>query len=152
MNREPLIRLAHNAAWVVVVVISLVAKTPSLLPATLALILGIIVFAGGLAVFGWAMAYLRQEVRGIIEPVSERFLEVGPYQYVRHPLYLGVIIALIGLALALQSLWGVVATVVLFIPLSIYRARLEESAIARRFGSRWKDYVRDTSFMFPPLY
>ncbi|MHB0877050.1 MAG: methyltransferase family protein [Anaerolineae bacterium] len=152
MKRDRLISLVHTATWLVVAAISLAFKTPTLLAPPTATVAGIIVFALGLTVFAWAVAYLRLEALGIIEPVSEKLLEVGPYKYVRHPIYLGLIIALIGLALALNSLWGVVATLVLFVPVSIYRARLEEAAVARRFGDRWDNYVRDTYFMIPPVY
>ena len=152
MKRDHLVSLAHTTSWLAVVAISLFVRTPTALSAPVATVLGILIFAGGLAVFGWAVAYLRLESLGIIEPVSEQLLEVGPYQYVRHPIYLGVIIAVVGLALALRSLWGVAATAVLFVPASVYRARLEEAAVAKRFGDRWQNYVSDTYFMFPPLY
>lgn len=152
MDRDHVVGLVHTVAMLVVVVISVVLTTPALLPVPLATVLGIILFALGLTVFAWAVAYLRLESLGVIEPVSEKLLEVGPYQYVRHPIYLGEIIALIGLALALRSLWGVAATLVLFVPISVYRARLEEVAVARRFGERWSAYVRDTSFILWPVY
>lgn len=152
MKRDQLISLAHIAAFIAVVLISLAAKTQSLLSASTSTTLGIVLFATGFAIFAWALAYLRLEALGMIELRSETFLEVGPYRYVRHPLYLGVIIGLVGLALALHSLWGVVATLVLFLPLSIYRARLEEAAIARQFGERWQGYVRDTYFLIPFIY
>jgi protein-S-isoprenylcysteine O-methyltransferase Ste14 len=152
MDRDRTVGVIHTVAMLVVVAISLAFTTPTILPAPVAIILGIIVFALGLTVFAWAVAYLRLESLGVIEPVSERLLEVGPYQYVRHPIYLGVIVALVGLAIALGSIWGVVATLVLFVPISIYRARLEEVAIAKRFGERWPNYVQDTYFLVPPIY
>ncbi|MGI6206599.1 MAG: methyltransferase family protein [Anaerolineae bacterium] len=152
MRNERLISLVHIGTFVLVVIISLLAKTPSALPASVSSAMGIVLFAAGFAIFGWALAYLRLEALGMIEPRSPRLLEVGPYRYVRHPLYLGVIIGLIGLALALHSLWGAAAALALFVPMSIYRARLEEEAIARRFPEQWQAYVRDTYFLIPFVY
>ncbi len=152
MDRDHVVGVLHTVTMLVVVAVSVILTTPTLLPVPLAMILGIALFALGLAVFAWAVAFLRLESLGVIEPVSEKLLEIGPYKYVRHPIYLGVIIALIGVSLALRSLWGVAATIVLFVPISVYRARLEETAVAKRFGDRWANYVRDTSFMFPPVY
>ena len=40
----------------------------------------------------------------------------------------------------------------LVIPTGIYRARLEEKALARKFGTEWDHYSKRTYFMFPPAY
>jgi protein-S-isoprenylcysteine O-methyltransferase Ste14 len=152
VKREHSVRLLHLLVWLVVVAISLLAKTEAALPAGTATVIGLLVFISGLSLFAWAVAYLRTAALGVVEPVSEELVMVGPYKYLRHPLSLGVIVSLVGLAISLRSLWGVLAAIVLFVPVSMYRARLEETAMARRFASQWHDYASRTYFMFPPVH
>ena len=54
-------------------------------------------------------------------------------------------------SLYFNSLWGMGLTLFGFIPAGIYRARLEEEALARRFGKEWDEYTARTFFFLPPL-
>jgi protein-S-isoprenylcysteine O-methyltransferase Ste14 len=63
-----------------------------------------------------------------------------------------MVISIFGLALGMKSLWGLICVIVLFIPLSIYRAVLEERALAEIFTDEWNAYVKRTWFMFPLVY
>jgi protein-S-isoprenylcysteine O-methyltransferase Ste14 len=87
-----------------------------------------------------------------VEPVTDKLITTGPYRLVRHLLYLGMFLATIGLAVAFRSLWGMLITLALFIPAGLWRARLEEEALARRFGAEWEDYAAMTYFILPPVY
>ncbi len=64
---------------------------------------------------------------------------------VRHPLYLGMFVATIGLAVAFRSLWGMLISLAVFIPAGLWRARLEEEALASRFGEEWENYCSRAS-------
>jgi protein-S-isoprenylcysteine O-methyltransferase Ste14 len=61
-------------------------------------------------------------------------------------------VATIGLAVAFRSLWGILITLVVFIPAGLWRARLEEEALASRFDEEWENYAKRTRFVFPLLY
>lgn len=152
MNRESFPALLHVLAWVVVISVSLFAKTD--IPGSPAMVklLGWLIFLLGIFMFAWAVAYLKRAFFGNVEPVSDTIITTGPYRFVRHPLYLGMTISTIGLTIGLRSLWGLVGVFLLFIPSGIYRARLEENAMARRFGKEWDEYVKRTCFMFPPIF
>jgi protein-S-isoprenylcysteine O-methyltransferase Ste14 len=72
-------------------------------------------------------------------PPDHSIVERGPYRVVRHPMYLGVIVAAAG-ALLIFRTWAMV----LFFPLSfivIGRARREEVALAQRYGETWVSYT-----------
>jgi len=114
--------------------------------------MGGLIFLLGLAMFAWTVVHLRKAFFGNIEPVGDRLVTSGPYGYVRHPLYLSMVIMLLGLTAQLRGFWGIVGTFVLFLPAAAYRAKLEENALARRFGQQWEDYARRTSFMVPALW
>jgi protein-S-isoprenylcysteine O-methyltransferase Ste14 len=71
---------------------------------------GALVFAAGLALFGWAMianAYFSTVAR--IQPErGQTVCREGPYRFVRHPGYSGAILQSIGAPLLLGSLWALV--------------------------------------------
>jgi protein-S-isoprenylcysteine O-methyltransferase Ste14 len=114
--------------------------------------LGLTIFGIGMLLFVVAVAYLKKGFLGEVEPVTDNLVTTGPYRHVRHPIYLSMFIATIGLAIGFRSLWGMGFIFSIFLPVGIYRARREEEALARRFGKEWEDYARQTYFMLPPLY
>ena len=149
MSRESIASLLYVASWVLVIVIALFARINVPALGAAAKLLGGLIFLCGMLLFGWAARYLKAGFLGNIEPVSDTLVAQGPYRLVRHPLYLGTLLSTIGLVVGLRSLWGLVTVFVFFLPAAIYRARLEERAVARKFGDDWDAYVSRTSFLFP---
>jgi protein-S-isoprenylcysteine O-methyltransferase Ste14 len=152
MKRENLVALCHALTGVAVMVLSYFVKSDLLVPIDVLKPLGFALFVLGMMLFTLAVATLKEAFLGNIEPVTETLVTTGPYKYVRHPVYLGMVISVLGLALGMKSLWGLICVIVIFVPLGIYRAKLEEMALVEAFGDQWDDYVRQTYFMFPPLY
>jgi protein-S-isoprenylcysteine O-methyltransferase Ste14 len=152
MGRVNLVALLHASSGAGALVASL--YTGGGLGTTLRFVklLGYALFAGGTPLFVVSMLFLKRGFLGEVEPVTDKLITTGPYRLVRHPLYLGMILATIGLAVAFRSLWGMLITLALFIPAGLWRARLEEEALARRFGAEWEDYAARTYFILPPVY
>ena len=94
--------------------------------------LGIVVFVLGKAIKYWAIATLgsRWAFRVLVPP-SSSLIEHGPYRYLRHPNYVGVIGELAGLALAAGAIVSGAISVVLFAMLIALRIRVEERALGR---------------------
>jgi protein-S-isoprenylcysteine O-methyltransferase Ste14 len=63
-----------------------------------------------------------------------------------------MLISLIGINLALRSWWGITGVLVLFLPALVYRARLEERAMEKRFGSSWQEFAGRTFFLLPLIW
>ncbi len=76
----------------------------------------------------------------------------GPYTYLRHPSYTGVLMLLFGVALASQSLDAIVIAVVLLVPAYMYRIRVEERAMGLEFGKRYDAYRKRTWALVPYLF
>ena len=78
---------------------------------------------------------------------KHQLIERGPYSFVRHPMYLGVILVAIG-ALLLFRTWSMI----LFTPsafIVILRARHEEHLLATEFTDAWIDYCQHVPAWLP---
>jgi protein-S-isoprenylcysteine O-methyltransferase Ste14 len=104
--------------------------------------LGIVLAAGGLAVFGWCVGLFAGEGQGTLAPwdPTENLVASGPYQHVRNPMISGVAMMLAGQALIwgswLTGLWAM-----LFILVNhLYFVAWEEPDLERRFGASYRSY------------
>jgi protein-S-isoprenylcysteine O-methyltransferase Ste14 len=100
----------------------------------------------GLAVYArlylgrnWGMPMSRKE-----EP---ELVTGGPYAVVRHPIYTGIILAMLGSAIG-QSLFWVVLLVV-FAPYFIYSAYREEALMREQFPAQYPAYSQRTNMIVP---
>jgi protein-S-isoprenylcysteine O-methyltransferase Ste14 len=71
----------------------------------------------------------------------------GPYAFVRHPIYSGIILAMLGTAIGLTIVWMV--PLILCVPYFIYSARREEAFMLQQFGATYRDYMRRTKMLVP---
>jgi len=112
---------------------------------------GVALAALGFALTLWARAILGGNWSGAVTvKVDHELIRTGPYRFVRHPIYTGILIALTGVALAFDQRRCIVA--VLFFWLSFTIKRLKEEQFMRQtFGSQYDDYARTTGAIFPSL-
>jgi len=95
----------------------------------------------------WALWHLRGSFAIMAEvrsPVSS-----GPYRYVRHPLYLGESLSMLGLCLAMGTARALLFWAVLT-GMQLTRARIEEGKLARQFDD-YRVYRQRTRFVLPGL-
>ena len=78
----------------------------------------------------------------------DRIVERGPYRWVRNPMYLGHLIFLAGLALALRS-WIGAAVLAFHVFWFHRRVREDERHLAERFGDSYRDYCRRVKRWIP---
>lgn len=146
--REHLPAILDSVTALGVLIISfLVDSLP--VPKETARIGGSVILCAGALLMVWAAVYNKGAVLGEVRPQLDLLVRNGPYRFVRHPLYLGKTIALLGAAIILRSWPGLLAVFLLFLPSEIYRARVEEEALARKFGSEWENYAAQTPFFVP---
>ena len=82
---------------------------------------------------------------------NHQLITQGPYRFVRHPIYFGVIIAILGVPLYAASLKGALV-LSLLIPIILYRIKMEEEMLTEYFGEEYQAYQKSTKKLIPFLY
>jgi protein-S-isoprenylcysteine O-methyltransferase Ste14 len=79
-------------------------------------------------------------------------VERGPFRWVRHPSYTGVLLAFLGWALTLEN-WVAMALVVVPIFIAfVRRMNVEEEALRGALGERYAAYMKRTKRLIPGVY
>lgn len=147
--KEYLPGLLNGLAGITVLLTCFLVESRLSLPQEIARTVGILVVFGGMLLVIWAAFFLQATAFGEVKPRLNTLVKDGPYRFVRHPMYLGMTIALIGATIALRSWSGFLGVFLLFLPSEVYRAHLEEKELARKFGAEWENYAKQTNFILP---
>jgi protein-S-isoprenylcysteine O-methyltransferase Ste14 len=112
--------------------------------ATIEMIIGFLfIFAGLSLIFkGWYLVHSAYR--------KDELVTHGVYQYIRHPQYTGIFLALFGQLIH----WPTVLTLLLFpvVVLVYYRlARKEERAMLARFGEEYRTYIQRVPMFLPTV-
>jgi len=106
--------------------------------------------AGGLLALT-CVAYLVARGEGTPAPfdATKRFVAVGPYRFVRNPMYIGAIALLTGLALLLDAPSVLGLAFAAAFSSNLFVIFVEEPGLARRFGESYAAYRRVTNRWIP---
>jgi protein-S-isoprenylcysteine O-methyltransferase Ste14 len=114
-------------------------------------IIGVVLCAAGIGFAIWARRHLG---RNWGMPMSlqqdHELVTTGPYRLVRHPIYSGILLAVLGSALAQSIVW--------FLPLVIwgiyfvYSAKVEERLMSQEFPRVYPAYQAKTKMLIPFLW
>ena len=103
----------------------------------------------GIAFAIWARFYIGQNWSSAVSiKVGHQLIRTGPYAWVRHPIYSGLLLAMIGTAIARREPRGFVAFALLWLAFVI-KSRMEEGFMRRTFGSEYDEYSRVTGALVP---
>ena len=78
--------------------------------------------------------------------------DTGPYRWVRHPSYSGLLLQFVGFALSLNNLLCLVAILLPVCWALGYRIRVEEAALHGSLGDAYKKYTDRTKKLVPSVY
>ena len=98
----------------------------------------------GLALWIAGMACLGKALR--VLPETDSIVARGVYRFIRHPIYLGIVLTHFGLFFACGSIFGMIYLFVIIIPLNVTRSQLEEKAMFTKFGDHYRAYHNLTWF------
>ncbi len=113
-----------------------------LLPASVPnVLLGSFIFIDGFALVVWAITTIRAAGTHVqtTQPTTAIVAE-GPYRFSRNPIYLGMFLGLIGLAIAFNTIWILVALVAFYLVIRYGVIAREEAYLTRKFGDVYRGY------------
>lgn len=116
-------------------------------------VVGFILITLGYAFAAWAVAANRffSSVVRIQRDRGHVVCDSGPYRIVRHPGYAGNIVALFGIAIALESAWTLIPVVVALI-ITVIRTELEDRTLKDELAG-YQDYTQRVRYRwFPWIY
>jgi protein-S-isoprenylcysteine O-methyltransferase Ste14 len=103
----------------------------------------------GLVVALWARIHLGQYWSDkVVLQSDHKLVRSGPYAYMRHPIYSGVLLGVAGTAVVLGEVRGALAFSLLLLNYVI-KARREEAILAQQFGEEFSLHQKQAGFLLP---
>ena len=110
--------------------------------------IGLALFVLGLALAVWARVYLgRNWGMPMSQKADPELVTTGPYGKIRHPIYSGILLGMIGTAMAVSPYWLIAAAI--FGAYFLFSAVVEERTMARLFPADYPPYKRVTKMLIP---
>ena len=112
---------------------------------------GLFITALGVALAIWARAHLGANWSAAVSiRTDHELIGSGPYRYIRHPIYTGMILAAIGTALVIGQVRGLLA-VGIFLVAFYGKASKEERWLTQEFADRFNAHAARTGMFLPKL-
>jgi protein-S-isoprenylcysteine O-methyltransferase Ste14 len=103
--------------------------------------LGAMLFALALALFAWAIATITRAGSNVpTNRPTTTIVAAGPYRFTRNPIYVAMVLGLVGLAIALNSLWLLLTLVPFALVIRYGVVAREEVYLERKFGDDYRRY------------
>lgn len=130
-NSSSITRLATHQEWVLTV--------------------GFVVFLLGLLLAVWARVHLGNNWgMPMTQKQKPELVTSGPYAYIRHPIYAGILLAVIGCAITI-SLFSLIIFAMMSVYF-IYSSVIEEKLLTTQFPGVYPEYIRKTKMLVPFLF
>ena len=91
----------------------------------------------------WTIIMFRREGTEVspISPANRKLITVGPYRFTRNPMYLGLVIVTLGIAVWVGAWPMFLAPIAVFATANWVHIPFEEAKMRRQFGATYDDYV-----------
>lgn len=106
----------------------------------------------GILITFWARFHLADNWSASVTLKQDHELvRTGPYRYVRHPIYTGALVAVLGTAFAIGQLRGLFAFALTFFAFW-YKSGLEEKLMIENFGDTYRKYRASVKRLIPFVF
>jgi protein-S-isoprenylcysteine O-methyltransferase Ste14 len=114
---------------------------------------GLVLMCAGIAIRQWAVSTLGRFFTTDVRVQSgQTVVDRGPYRWVQHPSYTGLIATFLGLGLALGN-WAALAVIAVVPTLGlVYRIRVEEDALLEGLGEPYRRFAASRARLFPGVW
>jgi protein-S-isoprenylcysteine O-methyltransferase Ste14 len=142
---------AVGLAWLVAA--SSLAPAATIRPTTLAFAIGMAMFLAGFGLRRWSeMTLGRYFTFTVMTSADQPVITSGPYRFVRHPGYTGVLLVVIGAGVVNGNWVGLAGwTLLVALPL-LYRVHVEENALLSALGDRYRTYAAHHKRLLPLVW
>jgi len=107
----------------------------------------------GLALRWWSVIHLgRFFTVNVAVSTDQRVIDSGPYRWIRHPSYAGMLLLLVGIGVCFGNVVSMAVILVPLVALLLKRIRVEEAALASTLGDTYRDYRSHTKRLIPAIY
>jgi protein-S-isoprenylcysteine O-methyltransferase Ste14 len=116
-------------------------------------VVGLVLMAAGIVVRQWAIVTLgRFFTVDVRVHAGQRVVERGPYRWVRHPSYTGLLLFFVGVGLSLDNWASLVVLALLPAAGLLVRIRAEERALVAALGDEYRRYAARRRRLFPGIW
>ena len=114
--------------------------------------IGIALILLGLGFAVWARRHLGGNWSGTVTvKEGHELIRTGPYAWVRHPIYTGLLFAVLGTALGAAQWRGLIAVLLTFVGFVI-KLRIEERYMVEQFPEAYPAYRAEVAALIPGIY
>ena len=112
--------------------------------------LGIVLINAGVALRFYAITVLGAFFTSAVAVTPEQtVIATGPYRFIRHPSYAGLLITLLGYGFCLTNWLGMLAIIACALIGLSYRIDIEERVLQAQLGQQYQEYMRRTKRLIP---
>ncbi|MBI5022092.1 MAG: isoprenylcysteine carboxylmethyltransferase family protein [Ignavibacteriales bacterium] len=125
---------------------------PAIIANNFLVVAGVVMVVGGMAFRIWAIETLKMFFTSTVQIVKgHKVIQHGPYKVVRHPSYLGSMVAIIGSALVLEAPISAVFALCSMIYAYTVRVRVEEITLVAELGDAYREFQKIRKYKVIPF-
>jgi len=112
---------------------------------------GVALTMAGVAIAIWARFHLGSNWSGVVTlKEGHELIRTGPYRMIRHPIYTGILLGLLGTMVTVGEVRGILALAIAWASFYV-KARREELFLTQEFGAAFLEHQRSTGMFLPKL-
>ncbi len=116
-------------------------------------VVALVVVVSGIALRWWAIVVLgRFFTADLAVQPGQTLVQAGPYKWLRHPSYTGLLLAFVGCGLSMCNWVSLIAVVVPITAAILHRIHVEEKMLTQQFGEAYAAYRKTTKRLLPGVY
>jgi protein-S-isoprenylcysteine O-methyltransferase Ste14 len=118
---------------------------------TVSIVAGLLILSGIVVLLDAFVRFARADGTPAPPVPTAHLVVVGPYRFVRNPMYLAVVAIILGQALLFGSWWTVLYAVVALIVVAVFVRLYEEPTLERTYGDEYRAYKANVRAWIPRL-
>ena len=147
------VRVTLVAGWLIAAASRSLISDATIRGGVVTFAIGLVIAWTGIVLRTWATASLgRLFTFAVMTSPDQRVVDSGPYRFLRHPGYSGLILLLVGASVMFGNWVGVAAIAVIPTIGLLLRIRVEEQALSKSLGSAYRDFADGRKRLIPYVW